>query len=137
MTGLNITIFNKKYRVRRFGEQSVVKGYVTTGHTDFTANLHVHPAGSDTINALPEGERKVKRLEAHGTDVLRSANQDAGVKGDLLYYHGDWYECVSAVEYDDTILAHWNYEFVIVPEDAAKSVDLIMTDEEGDEIESE
>lgn len=133
---MNITIFNRNYRVRRFGEQRIVKGYVTTPHKDFTVSLHVHPAGNDTINALPEGERKIKRLDAHGTDILRAADQTAGVKGDLLYYQGAWYECVSAVEYDHTLLSHWNYAFVIVPKDASGTIDLAVEDE-GDGNESE
>ena len=131
---MNITIFNKKYLVRRFGEQKVVKGYVTTSHEDFTVSLNVHPPGSDTIQALPEGERKIKRLEAAGTDVLHPANQETGEKGDLLYYHGYWYECVSAIEWDHTILNHWEYSFVLVPGDAAGTIDLSEpTDEEGDD----
>lgn len=127
---MNITIFNKKYWVRRFGEQKNVRGYLTSPHTDFVASLNVHPLGTDSIQALPEGERKIKRLEAHGTDVIRPSDQHSGVKGDLLYYHGEWYECVSAVEWDHTILNHLNYQFVLVPKDAAGTIDL--ADPDGD-----
>lgn len=132
---MNISIFNRNYRVRRFGEQRYVRGYAASCHTDMMVSLHVHPVGKDTIQVTPGGERKVKRLEAHGTDVLCTANHDAGLKGDLLYYKGAWYECVSAVEYDHTLLSHWNYEFVIVPKDVAGTVDL--TDEEDEEDEGE
>lgn len=121
---MNITIFNRKYWVRRFGEQQNVRGYLTAPYTDFVASLNVHPLGTDSIQALPEGERKIKRLEAHGTSVLRPANQHTGDKGDLLYYHGEWYECVSAVEWDHTMLSHLNYQFVLVPRDAAGTADL-------------
>lgn len=121
---MNIRIFNKTYWFRRFGSQSTVKGYVTTPHRDFAASLNVHPPSADTIQALPEGERKVKRLEASGTDVLLASDQARGIKGDLLYYHGDWYECISAIEWDHTILNHWEYVFVLVPKDAAGTVDL-------------
>lgn len=120
---MNITLFNKKYWVRRFGEQKEVRGYFTAGYSDFVASLNVHPMGADQMQALPEGERKLKRLEAHGSDVLIVANQDTGVKGDLLLYDGDWYECISAQKWDHTILSHLNYQFVIVPNDAARSVD--------------
>ena len=121
---MNITIFNKKYWARRFGEQTNVRGYLTTSHTDFVVSLNVHPLGTDQIQALPEGERKIKRLEAHGTSVLRPSSQDRGEKGDLLYYDGEWYECISAVGWDHTILSHINYQFVIVPGDAAGTIDL-------------
>ena len=126
---MNITFFNKEYIIRRFSEQSIVKGYVTSPISDFKASLHIHPPSEDTINALPEGERLIKRLEGHGSIELISANQDTGIKGDLLYYHGKWYECVSSVEYDHTFLSHWNYKFVIVPNDASRTVDTYPPEE--------
>lgn len=121
---MNITIFNKKYWARRFGPQRNVKGYLTTTHEDFTVSLNVHPVGNDTIQALPEGERKIKRLEAHGTSVLKPSDHEGNIKGDLLFYHGNWYECISAAEWDHTVLNHINYQFVIVPKDAAGTIDL-------------
>lgn len=86
-------------------------------------SLNVHPLSTDQIKALPEGERKLKRLEAQGTDVLVTADEKNGTKGDLLLYLGDWYECVSAQPWDHTILRHTNYQFVLVPQDASRSVD--------------
>ena len=121
---MNITLFNKKYWARRFGEQKIVRGYATSGRTDFVVSLNVHPLGTDQQLALPEGERRIKRLEAHGTDGLIVANQSTGVKGDLLYYHGYWYECIDAQEWDHTVLSHINYQFVIVPDDIAGTIDL-------------
>ena len=121
---MNIRLFNKTYWVRRFGEQKVVKGYVTSGYSDFQASLHIHPLSTDQQQALPEGERTIKRLEGHGEIKLLVANQDLNRKADLLYYHGDWYECVSSQVWDHTILSHLNYQFVLVPSDAAGSIDL-------------
>lgn len=118
---MNITIFNRKYWIRRFGEQRKVKGYYTSDYEDFVASLHVHPMGTDQLQALPEGERSVKHLEGHGSDILVAADQDKGIKGDYLFYKGDWYECTSAQEYDHTLLSHYNYQFVIIPKDSADS----------------
>lgn len=86
-------------------------------------SLNVHPLSTDQIKALPEGERKLKRIEAQGTDTLVVADEATGTKGDLLYYMGDWYECVSAQIWDHTILNHTNYQFVLVPKDASRSID--------------
>ena len=72
----------------------------------------------------PFEQRKVKRLEAHGAAGLVVADEKLNRKGDLLYYHGDWYECVSSQVWDHTILSHLNYQFVLVPSDAAGSIDL-------------
>lgn len=120
---MNITLFNKKYWIRRFGEQKEVRGYLTSGREDFIASLNVHPLSTDQQQALPEGEREVKRLEAHGTAELIVANKVDDTKGDLLYYHGDWYECVNAQLWDHTVLTHTNYQFVLVPKDGARSID--------------
>ena len=107
---MNITLFNKKYWVRRFKEPQNIRGYITADHEDFVASLHIHPMGSDAMLALPEGERKMKHLEGHGTDVLIPASEATGIKGDLLYYMGDWYECTAAQPWDHTVLSHLNYQ---------------------------
>lgn len=122
---MNITIFNKEYTIRRFGEQKDVKGYLTSSYSDEVVSLHIHPASSDTLRMLPEGERFSKVLEGHGTYPLRASNKDSNTKGDLLYYKGDWYECTSSVEYDHTVLSHYNYQFVILPKDVANSTDAL------------
>jgi hypothetical protein len=121
---LNIRLFNKTYWIRRFGEQKNVKGYLTSGFDDFGASLNVHPLSTDQMQALPEGQRKVKRLEAHGEARLIVADEKLNRKGDLLYYHGDWYECVSSQVWDHTILSHLNYQFVLVPNDTGGAPDL-------------
>lgn len=121
---MNITLFNKKYWVRRFGEPKNVRGYITSGREDFVVSLHVHPMGSDAMQALPEGERKMKHLEGHGTAVLIPANQETGVKGDLLLYRGEWYECTAAQEWDHTVLSHINYQFCLVPTNSPRSSDI-------------
>lgn len=122
---MNITIFNRKHWVRRFGPQVNVKGFLKASYADMVVSIHVHPVGANTMQALPEGERMVKRLEGHNCDVeLYASNQDTGQRGDLLYYHGAWYECVSAVLWDHTLLSHWNYQFTLVPKDVANSLEL-------------
>lgn len=121
---MNITIFNKKYWIRRFDEQKEVRGYLTSGRHDFQASLHIHPLSTDQQQALPEGERKIKRLEGHGEIELIVADQDKNRKGDLLYYHGDWWECVNSQMWDHTLLSHYNYQFTPVPRDAARSPDI-------------
>ena len=121
---MNVKIFNKPYWIRRASRQTVVKGYIKTGHTDFAASIHLHPMGADEMLALPEGQRMVKRLEGHGEIKLIVADQAHQTKGDLVFYHGSWYECESCQLWDHTILSHYNYQFVMVPPDASGSTDL-------------
>ena len=122
---MNIRIFNKNYVVRRFGEQKNFKGYLASEYEDFVVSLNVHPLSADQMQALPEGQRKVKRLEGHGEVELVVADEKLNRKGDMLYYHRDWYECVSSQIWEHTILSHLNYQFVLVPEDVSESPDML------------
>lgn len=122
---MNIRIFNKNYVVRRFMEQKNFKGYLTSEYEDFVASLNVHPLSTDQMQALPEGQRKVKRLEGHGEVELVVADEKQNRKGDMLYYHRDWYECVSSQIWEHTILSHFNYQFVLVPDDVSQSPDML------------
>ncbi len=120
---MNITIFNKPYWLRHFTEQKEVRGYLTSGYVDKVVSLHIHPLGTDQIQTLPEGERKIKHLEGHGSENLVVADQDKNRKGDLLYYYNEWYECIASQPYDHTLLSHYNYQFVLVPSKEAVSTD--------------
>ena len=127
---MNISLFNRYCWIRHFGEQENIRGYLVSAHEDRVASLHIHPAGTDSQQNRPEGERRLRRLQGHGTEELAVADEARNRKGDLLWYGGEWYECISAQEYDHTPLSHWNYEFVRVPPDAAGSIDL--EDPDGD-----
>lgn len=121
---MNIRLFNKLYWLRRAGVQKLVKGYLVSGFEDMAVSLHVHPLSTNQIMALPEGERKMKRLEGHGEIELHVGDEAENRKGDLLYYQGDWYECLSCQLYDHTMLSHYNYQFVLIPKDASGATDL-------------
>lgn len=124
---MNISLFNRRYWLRRFGEQREVKGYLTAGHTDCVISIHAHPMGTDTLQALPEGERSVKRIEGHGPYKLNTAETGSNKKADLLLYDGNWYECVVCMSYKQTILSHYNYQFVQVPLDGSRRDDIANT----------
>jgi hypothetical protein len=76
--------------------------------------LDVQPLSSNELLVLPEGDRTVKRIKSYGADRLTSADENAGTRGDRLYYKEQWYECKSSVGWDHTILAHYRSEFVLL-----------------------
>lgn len=121
---MNIRLFNKNYWVRRFGEQKIIRGYECSSYEDFGISANIHPMSIDKIQALPEGARHMKYLEGHGETELQSANENTHTKGDLLFYQGQWYECTSCQLWDHTVLAHFNYQFVLVPRDVSDTYDL-------------
>lgn len=125
-----LSIFRKPYTIRRFGEQEIISGYATSSYEDLTAILNVQPLSADELQALPEGERQIKRLKSFGDFEFRAADQKAGTPGDWLYYYGQWYKCVSSLIWDHTMLCHCNAEFVAVSETDSS---FGLTGEEGTE----
>lgn len=121
---MNIRLFNAKYTIRRFSEQQNVRGYFVSPHSDFTVSIDVSPSGSDSAKNQPEGENYISYLDGWGEVELRTADPKTGTWGDLLWYHGDWYECTSCVRWDHTLLSHFNYHFAMAPRTSANSSDL-------------
>ena len=121
---ININIFRKPYIVRRFGEQQIVDGYPAANYSDFKTFLNVQPLSNNDLQSLPEGERTVKRIKSYGAEKLQSSDENTGVSGDRLYYHGFWYECKSSVAWDYSLfsLAHFESMFVILPPDKQKEM---------------
>lgn len=105
--------------MRRFGKEEIADGYGRASYEDFDAALNVQPLSADELQALPEGERRVKRLKAYGDLIFTTADQSSGRRGDWLLYYDHWYECVSSLGWDHTLLSHCKSEFVEVPEDEA------------------
>ena len=113
---MSTDIFRKPCTIRRFSEQEIVRGHAVAGYTDTKTKLNVQPLSPDELQALPEGERSIKRVKAFSDYPLTAADQYIGQPGDWLFYKGHWYECKSSVQWDHTPLAHFRSEFVIVPE---------------------
>ena len=97
---MGLGIFRRAFVVRRFGE--------------------VQPLSKDELQALPEGENTVKRMKAFGDLVFHTADRSAGRRADWLFYQGrmdpegHWYECVSSLGWDHTMVGHCRSEFVQV-----------------------
>ena len=118
MTNLYIGLFKKSYTVRRHEAQTIIRGHTASPFRDVILQLNVQPLAPDELMALPEGERTVKRLKSFGPDRLASSDEAEGIPGDRLFYKGRWYECMSSVEWDHTMLGHYRSEFTILPQRA-------------------
>ena len=111
-------IFRKPYVVRRREPQKVINGYATSAFSDIYVRLNVQPKVPNKFEGREEGDLTVNRLRAWGADKLTSADELTGTPGDLLFYKGRWYECISCVEWHNTLLAHYQSDFVIMPVDS-------------------
>lgn len=116
---MNIRLFNRSYTLRSFGESREIRGYMASGHTDRTVSIHVHPSGGDQVaDRDGAGETVARSLQGHGEVEIKVSDRDAGTKADMLYFDGHWYECVSCEHWFHTLLTHYNYRFVLIPEHA-------------------
>ena len=130
---MGLGIFRRPFVIRRFGEETVVDGYGVASYSDEVAFLNVQPLMKDELRSLPEGIVRTKRLKAFGDLVFTTADQTTGRRGDWLYYKGKmdtdghWYECVSSIGWDHTMLGHCRSEFVQVSESEASRLPLPET----------
>lgn len=107
------SFFKHDYVARRLKEDVYSGGYAAPGgHEDFVVTLNVQPLSSDELQALPEGERTIKRIKAIGVNQFNPTDEETGTQGDRLYYEEKWYECKSCQLWDHTILSHYESEFV-------------------------
>lgn len=132
---MGFSFFKSSYTIRRFNskETKIIDGYSHTFYEDIEGViLNVQPDGQDSVQANEEGERRSRKLKTYGDFHLASANQATGQRGDWLLYKGSWYECVSAVIWEHTPLAHCRGEFVEVP--SSETNPIVMSDvKENDE----
>jgi len=110
-----IGLFKKKYTLRKHGSQTNTNGYTAATYEDVIVKLNVQPQAPDEYDGDPSGERTIKRLKSWGVAELTSANEYLGIPGDLLFYKGIWYECTSSVDWDHTILSHFQSDFTALP----------------------
>lgn len=106
--------FRRPYCIRRQDVQKFVNGYSINDSTEFIAYLNIQPLSNDSLLALPEGERKIRRVKSYGSVPLNVADEHTGRQGDLLYYDSKWFECLSCVKWEHTPLKHYEAEFVIL-----------------------
>jgi hypothetical protein len=77
--------------------------------------LNVQLLGTDELQALPEGERSVKRVKAFGSKPITAANEFDGTPGDWLLYRGQWYECTASFHWEHgMIIDHWESQFTLL-----------------------
>lgn len=111
---MNISIFNKEYAVRRYTQDG--------GYEESTVSVHLHPQENGSGTPWAESQGIVRHISGHGMVPLREADMENGTRADRIFYMGRWYECTSSVLYDRTVLSHYNYQFIVVPEDAVETI---------------
>ena len=112
---VGLSIFRKPYTVRQHGVETRKRGLASSPYTDVKMSLNIQPQAPDSFEGREEGDVTVKQLKSWGNKRLTSADEHNNVPGDLLFYQGAWYECISSVSWSHTPLAHYQSDFVILP----------------------
>lgn len=106
------SLWRKPQVVRRYLPSSAQGGYsVPGGYEDISIDMDVQVGKSETVTD-EDGERALQKLEVFSDDEIRTVNEDSQTMADKLWYHGKWYECRSAIFLDNTILSHYECEFI-------------------------
>lgn len=109
-----IPFFKKPYKVKRFGKERIVNGYATAGYADIEpVLLDVQEQSYSTVHE-DHGKRSPKTLMVFGQFHFVAA-ESPNIKGDLLLYKDQWYECKSCVQNSNTILKHYESTFTLDP----------------------
>lgn len=137
-----LSIWKKPYIVRRYDEQTFVKGHRVSTHTDFVAYLNVQPVtGSVTLpTSQPEGQRTLPNFKAYGGTILKSADQAAGTPADNVWIDGAWYEVKTSDSWRHiSLLAHNKTELYLMDKQPSAPDESMLPgkSEESEEGESE
>lgn len=104
------SLWRKPNTVRRYGPSEPQDGYLVPGsYEDMSIEMDVQVGKCETVTE-EDGEHSLQKLEVFSDEEIRAA--DGQTMADRLWYHGKWYECRSSVFLENTILSHYECEFI-------------------------
>ncbi len=105
-------MFSSQYTIRRYGKADRDGCHP---YRDITVRLNIQSLNTRELEALPEGERSLRRVKSFGKSEIHTVNQQVGTPADRLYYQGEWYECEQASRWEHTPIGHWECQWVVLP----------------------
>ena len=128
-----IKLFKRWYVVRHYSAQKIVNGYAVANFEDDMQLLDVQPSPPNQMSSEDAGQRTNQRLTAYGHKKLQSTDQFSGTFGDHLFYNGLWYECMSCVWWNHTMLWHYQSQFDLCEKQDEPPKEVMPGDPEGNE----
>ena len=104
-------MFRSEYIIRRYEKAD---GRISVSWT--IRSGCIQSLNTRELEALPEGERSAKKAKSFSSSEIRTVNQREEIPADRLYYQGEWYECEQASRWAHAPLAHWEGQWVVLPE---------------------
>ena len=127
-----MVFFGSAYTMRRYEKDVIVNGYSAPGtYTDSTVTLDVQSQYSVETPEDP-GSRDSFTLKVFSDFAFRVSNQEEGVRADLIYYEGRWFEAAQCRE-SKNVLPHWTSLFTLVPRSTEPDPWTDTEEEEDDE----
>lgn len=103
-------MWRKPYTVRRFEPSEPQGGYLVPGsYADMTIKMDVQVGKCETVTD-EDGDHSLRKLEVFSDEEIRAVDEQT--MADRLWYQGKWYECRSAILLENTILSHYECEFI-------------------------
>lgn len=119
-----LDIFKKPYTLRTFEKTEIINGRPRTKYSDRTVMLNVQPLTTKELIALPEGIRREKNIKAFGRTEIRTADEEAGILADRIFYQGRWYECTGSDAWGNTPVGQTEAVFGLIPASEIKELPL-------------
>lgn len=106
-----MNFFKRLHLLRRYSEQTVVRGYTSIAYTDMKLLMDVQTM-ENTSRTTPDGTESVQRLKVFCDFELYTEDEPTKRKADRLWFQGKWFDCVSSRLSENTPLRHWTATFV-------------------------
>lgn len=110
-----MTFFKRKVKIRRHSDTSVINGYHTAAWSEFYADVNVQESNNN-MRPNEEGKSDSMSITTYSDCEFKIADNLNQANADMLEYNSNWYECVSCVFYDNTILKHYTSQWNRLPE---------------------
>ena len=106
-----MNFLKRNYRLRRFLEPELVKGYFSIPYEDKTLPMDIQTL-EDEVETTQEGRRSIQRLRVFCDFEILVEDDEKKQKADRVWFQGKWFECQSSRLSENTPLRHWTARFV-------------------------
>ena len=106
-------LWRKKHIIRRFsGCIEVRDGYaIPESYNDMIMLMDVQTTKKGHITD-ENGDYTLQRLKSFSDDEVMTASETEKRRADCLWFQGKWFECVSSILSENTVLRHYTSEWI-------------------------
>lgn len=127
-------LWRKPRIVRRYEASEAKGGYAMPGGaTDIVIKMDVQTLKKSHTTS-DDGDYTLQRVKAFSDDQVFTADQLTQKRADCLWFQGKWFECVSCILSENTVLKHYTSEFVqCLTQEEPPDEEVLLRDDSGSE----